>query len=93
MNSQPNINQDDQAQEKQKAFLKKARKGLLNYLLEQGGRLTLDEMHDYSFKKFFIQHQGFSRMMETLVNEGLVEYDYLTQTVNLTDAGKNFVSQ
>ena len=78
--------------EKQKQVFDKARKGVLKYLVEKGGKLNMGELHDYSMNKYFIQHQGFSRMMETFVDEGLVEYDPLTQDTAITEAGKKFVS-
>ena len=82
---------DPQADDKQKAFLERARKGILQHLNERGGKLTLSELHDFSLNKYLIQHQSFSAMMETFVNEGLVEYDFVTQETALTEAGKNFI--
>ena len=73
-------------------FFERARKGVLAFLTEKGGMLSLAEMHDYSMNKFLIQHQGFSRMMESFVGEGLVEYDYAKDEVRLTEAGKKFAS-
>jgi predicted transcriptional regulator len=32
-------------------------------------------------------------MMESFVNEGLVEYDYGSQDTTLTDAGRKFIEQ
>ena len=79
-------------EEKQKAFFEKARKGVLKYLSEKGGKLPMSEMHDYSLNKFFIQHQGFSRMMETFVDEGLIEFDHGTFEATITEVGKKFIS-
>lgn len=78
--------------DKQKAFFEKARRGVLKHLQEKGGRLPLAELHDYSMNKFLIQHQRFSEMMETFVNEKLVAYDFAADIAQLTDQGREFLS-
>jgi hypothetical protein len=83
----------EEQKRKQEEFLLRARKGLLEHLNTQGGELSLGDLHDFSFKKFFIQHQGFSRLMESLVDENLVAYDSLTQTATITPQGKQFLGQ
>ena len=75
----------DEADEKQKAFWEKARKGVLNYLDEKGGTLPLGEMHEYSLNKFFIQHQRFSQMMESFVDEELIEFDQGKNEATIND--------
>ena len=79
-------------QKKQEEFFQKARLGVLKFLMDQGGTLNMGDLHDYSFKKYFIQHQGFSRLMESLVNEGLVTYDALTQDTTISDFGKKAIA-
>jgi hypothetical protein len=79
--------------EKQKQFFERARRGVLQYLSDQGGKLNMSELHEYSLKKFLIQHQRFSIMMEGFVNEGLVEFDWGTQNTTLTDTGRQFLSK
>ena len=76
---------------KMKEFLEKARKGVLRHLDEKGGSLSLGEMHDYSLKTYFIQHQRFSELMETFVKENLIEYDDMKQMSKITDKGKEFI--
>ena len=90
MPEQPSAS-DKSKEDKQREFFERARKGVLKFLLEKGGSLPLDELHDYSMQKFFIQHQGFSRMMETFVNQKLVDFDFASNTATLTEAGRNFV--
>lgn len=85
-------NPDEMAQ-KQKALFEKARKGVLKFLCDKGGKLNMGELHDFSMNRYLIQHQGFSRMMETFVDEGLVEYDHLTQDTAITEAGRRLVSE
>lgn len=85
--------QTPEALEKQRQFFERARKGVLQYLEDQGGKLNMSELHDYSLKKYLIQHQRFSQMMETFVAETLVEFDWGTQDVTLTDAGRAFIKK
>ena len=82
---------DQDALDKQKAVFEKAKRGVLKYLLDKGGKLGMGELHDYSMNRYLIQHQGFSRMMESFVNEGLVEYDAATQDTVLTQKGKELI--
>ena len=85
--------QSAEALEKQKQFFERARKGVLQHLNDNGGKLNMGELHDYSMKKFLIQHQRFSLMMESFVNEGLVEFDHGSQDTMITDAGRKFIEQ
>ena len=80
-----------QKEEKIKEHFEKARKGVLKYIEEKGGSLSMSEMHDYSLQKYLIQHQRFSIMMESFVNEGLVSFDDATQDVLITDKSKEFI--
>jgi mannitol/fructose-specific phosphotransferase system IIA component len=66
---------------------------LLQHLLAQGGSLALNDMHEYSLKKFLIQHQAFSRLMENLVEDGLVEFDYVSYLAKISESGKKYISQ
>jgi hypothetical protein len=74
-----------------KEFFERARKGVLKYLNDKGGLLPLGDVHEYSLKTYLIQHQRFSMMMETFVNEDLVIYDTSSDDVILTDKGKIFI--
>ena len=85
--------QSPEALEKQKQFFERARKGVLLYLSDQGGKLSMSELHEHSLKKYLIQHQRFSQMMESFVSEQLVEFDWGTQDVTLTDAGRAFIQK
>jgi hypothetical protein len=84
-------NQSPEAIEKQKQFFERARRSVLQHLSDQGGKLNMSDLHEYSMKKFLIQHQRFSIMMEGLVGEGLVDFDWGTQDVTLTEAGQKFL--
>ena len=81
------------SEERQKAYFEKARKGVLTWLSKRdGASATLGEMHDHSSERFLIAHQGFSKMMESFVGEGLVDYDQGTMRATLTAAGRQFIA-
>lgn len=81
------------SEERQKAHFERARKGVLTWLSQrEGTAATLAEMHTYSGERFLIVHQGFSKMMESFVGEGLVAYDQATMTATLTEAGRRFIA-
>ena len=82
---------DQEKEAKLKEFFEKARKGVLQYLNEKGGSLSLGELHEYSLNKFLIQHQRFSQLMESLVDENLIEFDQMTQVSTITGKGKEFI--
>lgn len=72
---------------RQKAHWAKARAGILRFVHDQGGKASLRELHDHSERTWFIAHQSFSRMMEELTDEELLEFDHDTATATLTPAG------
>ena len=81
------------SEERQKAFFEKARKGVLAWLAKRdGASATLSEMHDHSSERYLIAHQGFSKMMESFVEEKLIDYDEATRTATLTEAGRRFIA-
>jgi hypothetical protein len=84
--------QSAEAQDKQKQFFERARRGVLQFLSDKGGLSPMGDLHEYSLKKYLIQHQRFSLMMESFVDEGLVNFDWGTQDVMLTDAGRQFLT-
>jgi len=90
--TESNLNSSVSNEDKQKVFFEKARKGVLKFLNDKGGQLPMGELHDYSLNKYLIQHQSFSRMMETFVDEALVDFDSVTYTVTITDTGKSFAN-
>jgi hypothetical protein len=77
-------------EDKQRAHFERTKKGVLRWLAEQGGSATLADMHEYSSSKFLVAHQGFSKLMESCVEEALVDYDRASNTASLTDAGRAF---
>lgn len=87
------MNDYTELNEKQRELFERARKGVLQYLADQGGSLPMADLHDYSARKFFIQHQGFSRIMETFVDGRLVDYRPQDQQTTITEKGREFIQQ
>lgn len=84
---------DPVSEERRKAYVERARKGVLAWLAERdGAATTLAEMHEYRSAKFLLAHQGFPEMKESFVDEGLVEYDGGTGTATLTETGRTFIA-
>ena len=79
----------------QKAFLQRARKGVVKFVVDQEGKAALGDMHNFSQKKFFIGHQSFSKLMESLVDEKLIEFDQSTgtATATVTEVGRAFAAK
>lgn len=69
----------------------KARKGLTNFLVKQGGTVRIDELHTRSQFKYGAGHQEFSKIMESLVSEGRVAFADGEFTV--TDAGRAWIDE
>ena len=79
-------------EDKQRAHFERTKKGVLRWLAEQGGSATLADMHEFSSSKFLVAHQGFSKLMESCVEDQLVDYDRATNTATLTEAGRTFAA-
>ena len=84
---------DDAALKKQQEFWQRARKGVLAHLAEKGGMMPMADLHDFSMNKYLIQHQRFSEMMESFVNEKLVEFDWAKEEATITETGKTFITK
>lgn len=69
-------------------LIERARRGVLKFVSDRGGSASLGEIHEFSEKRFLIMHQGFSRLMEGIVSDGLVEFDATSNTATLTRAGQ-----
>ena len=73
---------------KQGELLERARAGVLKFVSDRGGSARLGDIHEFSEKKYLIAHRGFSRLMEGVVSQGLMDFDPLSNTVTLTDVGR-----
>ncbi len=82
----------EELEQKQKELLEKARRGVLKFVQEKGGTASLADMHDFSMNRYLIQHQAFSQLMETMVDQKLVDYDFANSQATLTDAGRQLIA-
>ena len=76
---------------KENGLSDRARLGVLKFVSDRGGSARLGDIHGFCEKKFFIAHRGFSRLMDGMVTEGLVDFDFSSNTATLTEAGRGFV--
>lgn len=78
-------------QEKAAKHLLRTRKGVLKFVIDQGGTASLADMHQHSEMRYFVGHQKFSQMMEALISEGLLDYSHADGTGAITDAGRDYI--
>jgi hypothetical protein len=69
----------------------RARKGVLLHIDKQGGSLPMSDAHDYSERRFFIAHRGFSDMMGWWLESDYIRYE--EGVVHLTDSGRAFMKE
>jgi hypothetical protein len=65
----------------------RTRLGLLNKIQENGGTIGLAELHDHSERRYFVGHKKFSDLMEDLVREEMLVFDWESQEATITDQG------
>lgn len=68
----------------------RARKGVLLHIDKEGGAVPMKDAHDYSERRYFIAHRGFSDMMEWWLERDYISYD--NEIVKLTDAGRAYAT-
>ena len=76
--------------EKDAKILKHRRRtkvALLKLIQKKGGTASLGDMHDLAEKRFFIAHKAFSDLMEEMVAEDIVHYDWSSQEATITQNG------
>ena len=83
--------EERQRQEKAAKHLLRTRKGVLKFVVDQGGTASLADMHQHSEMRYFVGHQKFSQMMEALIAEGLLDYSHADGTGAITDAGRDYI--
>jgi len=81
------------SEEKVRKHMLKTRKGVLKMIIDSGGSSTLGEMHDYSERRYFVAHQKFSKLMESLIAEGQIDYDAAESVATITEVGRTLVTQ
>jgi len=82
-----------QAIDKTRRAVLRAKRGSIKYLIENDGVSPLAELHDNSERRFFIAHRAFSRLMEEMTGEGLVDFDHGSGVAKLTDAGRTWLDE
>ena len=76
------------AEAKAARHFERTRRAVLRFIDEQGGMAGLADMHDYSERKYFIGHRRFSDLMETLLEDALIDYDHGSGEARITDKGR-----
>ena len=71
----------------------KTRRAMLKFLEDHDGTSHLKEMHDLSERRYFIAHRRFSDLMESLVDDGLIEFDHAKNEASLTVQGREYIAQ
>ena len=89
--AEPQDEEERKKQEKVARHLEKTRRGVLQFVVKQGGSAPLAEMHKHSEMRYFIAHQKFSKMMEALVDEGLLSYSQSEGVGTITEAGQRWL--
>ena len=59
----------------------------------EGGEASLADMHAHSERRYFIAHKRFSDLMESLVDDGLIDFDHSTGMATISSAGAELVSE
>ena len=68
---------------------KRARLGLLRFVLEKEGQVDLATLHTHSEMRYFIGHQSFSTLMEEMVEDGVLDFDWEESQAFLTEKGRS----
>jgi len=79
----PELSEEEKKQLAEKKHLAKTRKGLLKKISQQGGEMSLRDLHEHSEKRYFVGHQRFSVLMESMVEEEHIVYSFETGLVVL----------
>ena len=84
----PATPESSDAEAKAARHFERTRRAVLRFIDEQGGVAGLADMHDYSERKYFIGHRRFSDLMETLLEDALIDYDHGAGEARITDKGR-----
>ncbi len=79
-------------QEKAAEHLERTRRGVLKFIQDRGGTAGLAAVHEHSEMRYFIGHQKFSKMLEGLVSEGLIDYSHADNLARITSAGEDYIA-
>ena len=67
---------------------RKAKLGLLRFISEKEGVVDLATLHTHSEMKYFIGHKSFSDLMEEMVEEESLKFDWENSLAHLTEKGR-----
>ena len=89
---EPEPEADEKAEKIAKHF-EKTRKAMLRFLIDQDGTSHLKEMHDLSERRYFIAHRRFSDLMESLVDDALIDFSQTKNEATITDTGRKYLEE
>jgi len=83
-------NEQNQVQKEDKVLRhrRKAKLGLLRFISEKEGVVDLATLHTHSEMKYFIGHKSFSDLMEEMVEEEILKFDWENSLAHLTEKGR-----
>ena len=83
-------NKQNQIQKEDKVLRhrRKAKLGLLRFVSEKEGIVDLATLHTHSEMKYFIGHKSFSDLMEEMVEEEFLKFDWENSLAHLTEKGR-----
>ena len=72
---------------------RKAKLGLLRFISEKEGVVDLATLHTHSEMKYFIGHKSFSDLMEEMVEDDFLNFDWEKSLAHLTEKGRLEIQQ
>jgi len=79
------------SEEKVARHFEKTRRGVLKFVIDQGGSASLSAMHDFSERRYFVAHKKFSDVMEGFVDNELVDYNAADGIAHITESGRAYL--
>ena len=90
---EPTEEQTDEQAAKIARHFEKTRVAMLKFLVKEGGSSHLKEMHDLSERRYFIAHRRFSDLMESLVDEKLIDFDQQRNEATISASGREYIQE
>ena len=81
------LEKEKRKEEKAIRHRQKTRRGLLTFLQKNDGKVDLSTLHNHSEMRYLIGHRAFSDLMEEMVDDGVVTFDWEENMAHLTDSG------
>ena len=67
--------------------------GLLRFISEREGVVDLATLHTHSEMRYFIGHKSFSDLMEEMVEDDFLKFDWENSIAHLTEKGRLEIQQ